>query len=239
MSRAALAAYAVGAALVLAMAWLKRPSARTLAATLMGVAGAALVAAFAMDALKHRLEEVKLGLEKSEVELRDVLNEQSRAMRDDNPLLGLGWNNFGIANSRPQGADYSGILEDWDASRGFRIVEENYLANPLTESLYWLLMAENGWTGWALFLLFQGITLVTALRAWRRDPGGLAGYAAFAILTALTLCYLHGNVERILTQVKNLSHWLLLAGLAAGMARRGARLSNGRPENAADTLQQR
>jgi hypothetical protein len=32
---------------------------------------------------------------------------------------------------------------------------------------------------------------------------------------ALTICYLHGAVERILTQTKNLSQWLMLAGMVA------------------------
>jgi hypothetical protein len=43
------------------------------------------------------------------------------------------------------------------------------------------------------------------------------GYVAFGILVALAICYPHGLVERILTQTKNLSHWLMLAGILSGM----------------------
>ncbi len=32
-----------------------------------------------------------------------------------------------------------------------------------------------------------------------------------------TICYLHGTVERILMQTKNLSHWRMLAGMVCEM----------------------
>jgi hypothetical protein len=40
-----------------------------------------------------------------------------------------------------------------------------------------------------------------------------------SLLIGLTICYSHGTVERVLTQTKNLSHWLMLAGMVAGMER--------------------
>lgn len=217
VSRAALAAYAIGAAIVLGMAWLRGPGMRTALFSVMGVIGAVLVMMFAMDSLNSRLKEVKESKEKNAEDLRPVLNRQCKAMLHDYPLLGIGWNNYGIANSRPLGAKYSAILEEWDAERGFAIVDELYWGNPLTESLYWLLLAENGWAGWALFLIFEAVTLWCALRAWLWHGKSLMGYAAFGILVALSICYLHGMVERILTQTKNLSHWLMLAGMVSGM----------------------
>ncbi|WP_395747688.1 O-antigen ligase family protein [Prosthecobacter sp.] len=217
VSRAALAAYAVGAAVVLVMGWLRGPGMRTAAFSVMGMIGAVLVMMFAMDSLNSRLKEVKESKEKNAEDLRPVLNRQCKAMLNDYPLLGIGWNNYGVANSRPRGAKYSAILEEWDAERGFAIIDELYWGNPLTESLYWLLLAENGWLGWLLFLLFEAITLGCALRAWLFYGKSLMGYVAFGILTALCICYLHGTVERILTQTKNLSHWLMLAGMVSGM----------------------
>lgn len=217
VSRAALAAYAAGAAVVLVMAWLRGPGVRTTLVSLLGVLGAVLVMAFAMDSIHSRLQEVQAGKEKSAEDLRDILNRQSKAMLTDHPLLGVGWNNFGIANSRPYGGIYSEVLEEWDRERGFTIIDENYWANPLTESLYWLILAENGWTGWLCFLLFLAVTLWHGLRAVLHGGGSLAGYVAFGILTALLICYPHGLVERILTQPKNLSHWLMLVGMLSGM----------------------
>ncbi len=217
VSRAALAAYAVGAAIVLGMAWLRGPGVRTAVFSVMGVVGAVMVMMFAMDSLNSRLKEVKESKEKNAEDLRPVLNRQCLAMLHDYPLLGIGWNNYGLANSRPLGAKYSAILEEWDAERGFAIIDELYWGNPLTESLYYLLLAENGWLGWSLFLVFEAVTLWCALRAWLYHGKSLMGYVAFGILVALSICYLHGTVERILTQTKNLSHWLMLAGMVSGM----------------------
>ena len=217
VSRAALAAYAFGAGLVLFLAWIRGPGTRTGLATLMGAVGAVLVMMFAMDSLNSRLKEVKASKEISAEDLRPVLNRQSKAMLNDYPLLGIGWNNYGIANSRPRGFKYSEVLEEWDRERGFTIIDENYWTNPLTESLYWLILSENGWLGWFFFLLFEVATLWYAIRAIRHGGKSLMGYVAFGIFVALAICYPHGLVERILTQTKNLSLWLLLAGMVSGM----------------------
>lgn len=217
VSRAALAAYAFGAGLILVMAWIRGPGLRTTFVSMLGALGAVMVLLFAMDSINSRLKEVKESKEKYAEDLRPVLNRQCKAMLNDYPLLGLGWNNYGIANSRPRGFKYSEILEEWDRERGFAIIDENYWTNPLTESLYWLLLAENGWLGWGFFLLFEGMTLWCGLQAVRHGGKSLLGYTSFGILVALLICYPHGMVERILTQTKNLAHWLLLSGMLAGM----------------------
>jgi len=103
-------------------------------------------------------------------------------------------------------------MMDWDESRGFRIYDENYYAIPLTESLYWLLLAETGYLGFAAFVMFLMPTLwwgcEAMLASWRLP----VGYFVTGILVALTLTYLHGTVERVLTQTKNLSMWLIFVG---------------------------
>ena len=216
VSRAGLGALAAGSVVVLVLAWLRGPTLRLAAITGLGIFGAFIVAAFAMDSLNSRLDEVQQSSEKSEFDLRDVLNMQSAAMLLDSPI-GVGWNNFGVLNSRPIGEKYSQILEEWDASRGFTIYEENYLANPLTESLYWLLLAENGYGGFLLFVCFALCTLWYALRVALHFRGSLWGAFATGQMVTLGICYLHGTVERILTQTKNLSFWLLMVGLIAAM----------------------
>jgi hypothetical protein len=137
-------------------------------------------------------------------------------MLHDYHLLGIGWKNYGVANSRPLGATYSVILEEWDAERGFAIVDELCWGNPQTESLFCLLLAGKGWTG-SLFLLFGAVTFWCAIRALFHRGKSLMGYVAFGILVVLSICYLHGTMERILTQTKSLSHWLVLAGMVCGM----------------------
>lgn len=217
VSRAALAAYAIGSAILLGLAWLRGFNARALGLTVAGAFGAVLVFLFAMDSFKARLNEVAASSEEVEEDLRDILNRQSAAMLHDHPVLGVGWNNFGIANSRGRGDVYSEILESWDKERGFTIYDENYYANPLTESLYWLWLAETGWLGFGSFVLFAAVTVWWALCSAWRLRGSIAGVVAAALLVGLVICYGHGLVERILTQTKNFSHWMMLAGLAAGM----------------------
>jgi O-antigen ligase len=220
VSRAALAAYAVGAAIVLLGAWLRGPNVRVIAFTAMGALGAVVVFLFAMDSFKARLNEVANSSQVVEEDLRDILNKQSAAMLKDHPWNGIGWNNFGIANSRGRGDKYSEILEEWDRDRGFTIYDENYYANPLTESLYWLWLSETGWLGFSTFIMFAAMTLWCAGKSAWRDRGTLFGAFAFALFVALAICYLHGTVERILTQTKNLSQWLMLAGMAVACSSR-------------------
>ena len=219
VSRAALAAYVAGSGIILLLAWLRGPSARLTGFTLLGAAGAVVVSMFALDSFHARLNEVSTSSQEVEGDLRDILNRQSAAMLHDHPLLGIGWNNFGVANSRPRGDVYSSILEEWDKDRGYTIYDENYQANPLTESLYWLWLAETGWLGFASFLAFALMTAWWALQAAWTRRGTLMGSVAAALFIGLCICYGHGTVERILTQTKNLSHWLMLAGMAAGIQR--------------------
>ena len=217
VSRAALGAFVIGAVILFALAWLRGANARMTSFSIAAAIGGFLASTFAMNSMNARLNEVKQSSTETEFDLRDTLNKQSAAMLRDHPLLGVGWNNFGIANSRGRGDAYSEILEEWDKERGFTIYDENYYANPLTESLYWLWLAETGWLGFTAFLLFEAATLWFALRNAIAQRGTLMGALAAALFIALAICYAHGTVERILTQTKNLSQWLMLAGMVAGM----------------------
>ncbi len=218
VSRGGLGLFSIGSVAILAFAWLRKPNPRVIGITLLSILGGIAISFVALDSIRSRLKEVAETKQdsKSEYDLRDVLVMQSQAMLADSPI-GIGWNCYGLANSRPGGAKYSAILEEWDASRGFAIIDENYYGNPLTESLYWLILAETGYTGYIGFILFIGSTLWFALRCALHFKISLPGYFAASLFIGLALCYTHGLVERILTQTKNLSHWLLLAGLLAGL----------------------
>jgi hypothetical protein len=212
VSRAALAAFAGGASGVVAFAWLRGFKVKTAGLTVVGALGAALAGLLALDSLMARMEEVD-SRDESE-DLRDILNRQSRAMLDDSPLLGIGWNNFGVANSLPV-QKYSQILMDWDEERGFAIYDDNSLANPLTESLYWLHLSETGYLGFGSFVLFELATLWWAARATFRFWKSPTGWFVSALAIGLVITYLHGLVERVLTQTKNLSCWLIFAAMLA------------------------
>jgi hypothetical protein len=211
VSRASLGAFVAGSACVVAAAAARGLSWKLSRICALGAVASVLAGCLALDSVLSRVSEASSREE--EHDLRAILNAQSKAMLEHHPL-GVGWNNFGLANSLPI-RDYAQILMDWDESRGFRIIEENYLANPLTESLYWLLLAENGYPGFASFVVFLLVTLLWAARTSLSNWSTPAGYFLTGLLVALVLTYLHGTVERVLTQTKNLSLWLILIGCLA------------------------
>ena len=209
VSRASLAAFGVGSVLVMMGSFVQGFTLRRVMLGVVGTLGGVFVLAIAADTFMERMGENNT----PKNDLRFALNQQSAAMLRDRPLTGIGWNNFGLANSRPQGAKYSKILERWEQNRGRNIYPEQFQANPLTESLYWLVLAENGVLGLATFSFFALITLWYGARtsvAFWKTPLGLM---LFGLTVALAVSYFHGQVERVLTQTKNLTTWIMLCAL--------------------------
>lgn len=209
VSRASLAAFAIGSAVVLLGSFVQGFTARRVILTMLGALGGVVVLFMAADTFMERMGED----DSPENDLRFALNQQSAAMLKDHPFTGIGWNNFGLANSRPQGSKYSQILERWERNRGRNIYPEQFEANPLTESLYWLLLAENGVLGLATFLLFALITLWHGIRASGASWKSPVGLMLFGITVAFAITYFHGQVERVLTQTKNLTTWIMLCAM--------------------------
>ena len=110
---------------------------------------------------------------------------------------------------------YSRVLERWEENRGHTVYAKDFVNNPLTESLYWLLLAENGNLGFAAFLLFASITLWHGMRStiffWK-TPLGLVLYG---MTVALAVTYFHMQVERVLTQTKNMTTWIMFCAILA------------------------
>ncbi len=215
LSRAALAAIVLGVGAVLVLRLLQRPSRQVAVGMVaLALAGAAMLAlSFDSIALRARLAGADTGVE----DFREVLSRQSAEMLRDRPWTGIGWNNYGVANSRPLG-EYSRVIEDWDQERGHRYDEDTYRANALVESWYWLHLAEGGWPSFVALLVFAAATVVTAaIVAWRRRREVAGGFAA-GVMVALCLVYAHGQWERILVQTKPLATWMILVGAVAALA---------------------
>lgn len=211
VSRAGLAAFVVGAVMVTGLAYLRGVSFKKFAITGLGACAGLAAGMLALDSLMARVHED--ASRENEEDLRPVLNRQCKAMLHDSPI-GIGWNNFGVVNSLPD-ERYVTILMDWDISRGFRIIDDNYYACPLTESLYWLLLSETGYPGFISYCAFLLLTLWWAARGLIRHWKTPLGYFISGVLIALALTYLHGSVERVLSQTKNLSICLIFAGFMA------------------------
>jgi hypothetical protein len=145
-------------------------------------------------------------------ETRELLNIASRSMLREN-FFGVGWNNYGITINHP--FHYGDVIDDWTRDRGHKVDPDE--PKGLSESLYWLLFAENGYLGAGCYLLFLAVTGIWAVRgavAWR---GTLVGAFLMGLAVALALTYAHSTLERVLTQTKNLATWLLLLGIVARM----------------------
>jgi len=214
VSRASLAAFGVGTVLVLLGSYLQGFTVRRVAVGVTGALGGLVVLAMAADTFMERMGEDST----PENDLRHALNLQSAAMCRDHPITGVGWNNFGLANSRPKGTKYSAILERWEENRGRTIYPEHFRANPLTESLYWLILAENGLLCFAAFLFFLLLTLWHGLRSTVHFWKGPLGLFLLGVTVALAITYFHGKVERVLTQTKNLTTWIIFCAVLARAA---------------------
>ncbi len=209
VSRASLAAFGVGSVLVMMASFVQGFTVRRLALGVVGAVGGVVVLALAADTFMERMGED----DSPENDLRFALNQQSAAMARDRPLTGIGWNNFGLANSRPQGAKYSKILERWEQNRGRNIYPQQFEANPLTESLYWLHLAEIGLLGFSAFVLFSLITLWHGARVTLHFRNSPLGLFFLGVTVALAITYFHSQVERVLMQTKNLTTWILFCAI--------------------------
>ena len=127
---------------------------------------------------------------------RDSINTAAQMLEDE--PFGVGWNNYAVANSRPV-PTYSQMLEQWSRNRGHHVKLEDYEANPLTESLYWCILAETGYLGFITYALFL---ILTFWWCWRNIPcqrDNLMGFFLFGLGITLFVNYGHSHLERILT----------------------------------------
>ena len=92
---------------------------------------------------------------------------------------------------------------------------DDFTINPLTEGLYWCVLAETGYLGFITYALFLFLTFWWC---WSNIPcqrGNLMGFFLFGLGITLFVNYGHSHLERILTQTKNLSMWLIFLGLVS------------------------
>jgi hypothetical protein len=207
LSRAALVFFAAGVVGTVFLSLVDEPTAKrvrfVIAMGLIGTVG--LTAALGTIIARFNDE----GNEASG-ETRVVLNLASLAMLRDS-AVGIGWNNYAITINHP--FPYGDVIDDWERARGHRVDEE--YAKGVVESHYWLLLAENGYGGCASYVWFIVVTGWWAARgAWARRRT-FPGAFLIGLFMALGLIYVHSSLERVLTQTKNLSQWLLLLGLVA------------------------
>lgn len=209
LSRASLAVFALGVLATVTAGFADRFTSRRVLNLLLMALGATALLAATFDTIVGRFNDE--GNDASG-ETRVVMNRAAKAMLDQNPF-GVGWNNFGKAINHPY--PYGDVIDDWNRDRG-QAVDPDY-AKGVTESHYWLILAENGLPGFVSYLFFIGLIHFHLLRLTFHQRGSLSAALASGILIAFTLTYLHSTLERVLTQTKNLGLWMLLIGLTAAL----------------------
>ncbi|GAB5558379.1 MAG: hypothetical protein SynsKO_00260 [Synoicihabitans sp.] len=207
LSRASLAIFAVGVIGVIVAGFIDGVTSRRI----RFVMGLALVGMLGLAATADTII-ARFGDRGNQAsgETRDVMNLASAAMLQDS-AVGIGWNNFGLTINQP--FHYGDVINDWERARGHK-VDEDY-AKGIVESHYWLLLAETGYGGLITYLLFIFIVQWWCLRGAWANRGRLAGPFMGAVAIAFALTYLHSDLERVLTQTKNISMWMILIGVVA------------------------
>lgn len=207
LSRAGMFMFATGSAGLAFLSILEKPTARRF----VSIASLGVVGMFGLllglDSIISRFHD--RGNQASQ-EYREVLNEASRQMVRDHPL-GIGWNNFALAINSPY--PYAEFVFDWLRGKGHRIDEDR--KNSTVESHYYLLLAENGYAGFWIYLLLITLFLYWNLRATIFFEHGAVRLISLGIGVGCCLNYAQSTVERVLTQPRNLMLWLILLAITA------------------------
>ena len=213
VSRGAAGIFGLASMLIMAGALVRGFSAKRTTILALAVVGGSLLAFKSWDTITDRFNNA--GGDTEATNLRWILERISEEMLEDSSI-GVGWNNYNIVNSRPY-PRYSRILERWDEAQGGgpEDAKVGYKANPCTENLYWVILAETGYPGFIGFMLFIGITALWCLRNiwWNRQNA--YGYVLWGLAVMLAATYAHSKLERVLTQTPNFYAWILFLGIIA------------------------
>jgi hypothetical protein len=209
LSRGSLFTFAIGTVIVITLSLMDRVTKRRVYVLVGLVAVAVIGLAFTMDTLVERFKGDKQYNNESE-KTREMLNVASRNMVRDHPL-GVGWNNYGKMINWPN--HYGEHIDAYNRSVG-NTVDLTY-QKGISESLYYLILAENGYLSLVLFIAFYSLFLFMNLRAaWTFRSDFIGGFS-IGMFAGCSVIYLQSLLERVLTQPRNMALWFLLLGAAA------------------------
>jgi hypothetical protein len=212
LSRAALAVFVVGAAGVAGWSLVLDKFTAKRVRVIATMAGLALLGLpLVIDTVIARFNDQ--GNEASG-ETRVVMNKAARIMREAS-FVGIGWNNFALTINQP--FPYGDVIDDRERELGHK-VDPDY-PKGVVESHYWLLFSENGWPGYLTYMLFIVGAQLALVRGWWRHRGTPRGAYLLGLVVALTLLYAHSNLERVLTQTKNLAAYFVVLGAALRLSK--------------------
>lgn len=208
LSRGSLFTFALGTVIVIGLSLIDRVTKRRVY-VLLGLTGVAAIGlAFTMDTLVERFKGDERYNDESK-KTREMLNDASRAMVRDHPF-GVGWNNYGKMLNWPN--HYGDNIDAYNRSVG-NTVDPHY-QKGISESLYYLILAENGYLSLILFIAFYSLFLFMNLRAAWTFRYDFVGGFSIGMFAGCSVIYLQSLLERVLTQPRNMALWFLLLGAA-------------------------
>ncbi|HTG44138.1 MAG TPA: hypothetical protein VK633_06365, partial [Verrucomicrobiae bacterium] len=207
LSRAGLFIFAAGTVGVVAGSLIDRPTRRRLSVlgglTLVALLGLAMT----MDTILARFNDY--GNDESK-RTRDMLNLSSRMMLNDFPA-GIGWNNFAETINPPW--TYGEHIDYWQQANG-NTVDKKY-RKGVVESLWWLLLAETGYQGFATYVLFIALFLFWNVRNAIFFRRSYLGSVSIGLFVGSSMNYAQSFLERVLTQPRNMMLWFILLAMTA------------------------
>ena len=207
LSRASLVFFAIGSAIILLVSLCQKVTLRKVTFILSLACIGGLGLAFTWDTISARFGEDR---NKESSELRVLLVNASKEMLADS-AIGQGWNNYALVINKPW--RYGDGIDQWTIDRGYTVDPDE--AKPQPESHYWLLLAENGYPGFFTYMLFLAVTTWWGFRGIIATWGTIWSTFLFGLTLALAIQYYHSQLERVLTQTKNLYMWLILLAFIA------------------------
>ncbi len=207
LSRGSLAMFAVGTATVILLGLFDAVTKRRVYVLAGLTVVAAIGLAFTMDTIFARFNDY--GNEESK-RTRDMLEDAALAMARDHPL-GVGWNNFGRMINHPY--HYGDNIDAWQRANN-NPVDPAY-QKGIAESLYHLVLAENGYVSLVLLIAFFALFLFNNLRAAVVFRSDFLGGFSVGLFAGCGVIYIQSILERVLTQPRNMALWFLLLGAAA------------------------
>ncbi|MDX1953182.1 MAG: O-antigen ligase family protein [Verrucomicrobiota bacterium] len=207
LSRGGLAMFALGTGAVLLFSLIDKPTKRRwyVMGTIAVVGGLGLL--FTMDTIMSRFQDY--GNDESS-RTRVFLNRAAVAMFKDYPI-GVGWNNFGHVINHPY--PYGNEIDHWQKINNNK-VDKNY-KKGVVESLYHLVLSETGLHSLVVFVSFLFLFLWRNVRAAIFFRTHFLGAFSIGVFVGCTMNYAQSFLERVLTQPRNLTLWLILLGVVA------------------------
>ena len=207
LSRAGVVVFAGGTMAVMCLSLVDKISKRKMAV----VAALGLIAmiglAFTMDTIIARFNDT---YNKDSNETRVRLNKASAAMLKDKPL-GVGWNLYAHVINPPY--RYGDVIDEWFIMHNEPL--EKGHRKGISESMYWLLLAETGYQGFAGFILLIAVFLWRNIRGALFFRNHLFGCVSLGIAMGCSTNYAQSLLERVLTQPRNMMLWMILLAITA------------------------